>query len=116
MSARRAKKNRARKRLKRAVARRDRGMQSRVGEVDHAQMRSFVFRRDGSRCRYCGSARKLTLDHVVPQAKGGTDHPSNLVACCGDCNDAKGNMSPQEWAVRVASFSKAATAAEGTGT
>lgn len=111
MSVRRAKKNRARKRLKRAVARRDRSMQSRVGEVDHAQMRTFVMRRDDYRCRYCGSTRKLTLDHVVPQAKGGTDHPSNLVACCGDCNEAKGNMGPTEWAVRVASFRKAATSA-----
>lgn len=116
MSARRAKKNRARKRLKRAVARRGRGMQSRVGEVDHAQMRLFVLRRDDFRCHYCGSVKKLTLDHVTPQAKGGTDHPSNLVACCGDCNDAKGNMSPQEWAVRVASFRKTANAAKGTGT
>lgn len=99
MSLRRAQKNRARKRLKRQAARNQRGMQSRIGEVDHAQMRLFVLRRDDYRCHYCRNGGKLTLDHVVPQSRGGADHPTNLVACCRSCNDAKANKSPKEWAV-----------------
>jgi 5-methylcytosine-specific restriction endonuclease McrA len=107
MSARRAKKNRERKQLKRQRARRNRSMQSQIGETDHAQMRAFVLRRDGYRCVYCPSVTGLTLDHVVPRAKGGADHPSNLVACCKDCNEYKAGMSPQEWEVRVASMRRA---------
>lgn len=36
------------------------------------------------------SAEKLTVDHVVPKAAGGTDHPSNLSVLCRSCNSRKG--------------------------
>lgn len=54
-----------------------------------------VFRRDKYACRYCRSTEnELTIDHVVPIALGGTDDPSNLVACCRDCNSGKSSASP----------------------
>ena len=34
--------------------------------------------------------RNLTVDHVVPQSKGGSDHPDNLQLLCGACNSKKG--------------------------
>lgn len=52
-----------------------------------------VLRRDGYTCRYCGRKPPevtLEVDHVHPVAAGGTDHPSNLVAACKDCNRGKG--------------------------
>src|SRR5690625_2531614 len=48
-------------------------------------------------CRYCGSSApdvKLTIDHVVPTAVGGTDEPAKLVAACADCNAGKATTSP----------------------
>ena len=33
--------------------------------------RRALFARDGWRCQYCGSTGKLTLDHVVPEERGG---------------------------------------------
>ena len=39
---------------------------------------------------------KLTVDHVVPVALGGSDDPSNLVAACHDCNMGKGSTGPDE--------------------
>lgn len=57
-------------------------------------VRFNVLRRDGFRCRYCGKSAPegaiLEIDHVVPRALGGTDDPTNLVACCGECNMGKG--------------------------
>jgi hypothetical protein len=54
-----------------------------------------VLRRDNYTCRYCRSAEgELTIDHVTPVALGGTDDPSNLVACCKDCNAGKTSTSP----------------------
>lgn len=54
-----------------------------------------VLRRDNYTCRYCRSQdESLTVDHVVPSALGGTDAPSNLVACCRDCNAGKSSSSP----------------------
>lgn len=54
-----------------------------------------VLRRDNYTCRYCRSTEdELTIDHVTPVALGGSDDPSNLVACCKDCNAGKTSTSP----------------------
>lgn len=57
----------------------------------------FVFERDGFKCVYCGSTKNLTLDHKVPQSRGGSHDPENLCCCCGSCNSSKGARTPQEW-------------------
>jgi 5-methylcytosine-specific restriction endonuclease McrA len=33
----------------------------------------------------------FTMDHFVPQSKGGTNDPSNLQTMCSQCNELKGN-------------------------
>jgi hypothetical protein len=50
-------------------------------------------------CEYCGvsetdSAGELTVDHFQPQARGGTDDPSNLLYCCYRCNLYKADYWP----------------------
>ena len=57
-------------------------------------------RRDCNICYYCKTdtpARKLTMDHVVPLARGGRRIKSNLVPCCKSCNNLKKNLLPVEW-------------------
>ena len=51
--------------------------------------RKNVFLRDKCRCVYCGSGHQLTLDHVRPKSKGGTDSWENLVTACASCNNSK---------------------------
>lgn len=61
------------------------------------RLRYEVLRRDNHSCRYCGATAtdaKLTIDHVVPVALGGTDQPDNLVAACQDCNTGKTSSNP----------------------
>ena len=48
-------------------------------------------------CAYCGSGENLTLDHVIPQAKGGTDHLTNVVCSCEACNRSKAHTDFYEW-------------------
>ncbi len=40
-------------------------------------------------CSRCGSTSNLTVDHVVPAARGGTSDPSNLQTLCRFCNSSK---------------------------
>ena len=59
------------------------------------RLRYEILKRDGHRCFYCkDTERKLTVDHVVPKALGGTDDPTNLVASCGECNGGKSSSNP----------------------
>ena len=61
------------------------------------RLRYEILRRDNHACRYCGATApdvKLTIDHVVPVALGGTDEASNLVTACADCNGGKTSSSP----------------------
>lgn len=58
--------------------------------------RREVLRRDQHTCQYCGSTKRLTLDHVMPRSRGGRDTWDNLVAACESCNTRKGNRTPQE--------------------
>lgn len=41
-------------------------------------------------CRWPMPFRNMTIDHIVPRSKGGTDDSDNLQLLCGACNSAKG--------------------------
>ena len=41
--------------------------------------------------------RNMTIDHIVPQAKRGTDAKANLQLLCNACNSAKGTRSQSEF-------------------
>ncbi|MDX1777086.1 MAG: HNH endonuclease [Desulfobulbales bacterium] len=51
-------------------------------------------------CYYCGRSCKpkdLTMDHIVPLARGGRSTKDNLVTCCKACNTRKKTLLPMEW-------------------
>jgi 5-methylcytosine-specific restriction enzyme A len=50
-------------------------------------------------CHYCGSAvgaAGLTMDHVVPVARGGRSTKGNVVTACSACNKSKKYLTPAE--------------------
>jgi 5-methylcytosine-specific restriction endonuclease McrA len=57
-----------------------------------------ILERDQFCCRYCGldgkasfeNALRMSVDFVVPRARGGRKDQANLVACCRPCNMIKG--------------------------
>ena len=48
-----------------------------------------VYERDGWACARCDSVFGLTVDHIVPRARGGTNCLDNLQVLCFDCNQRK---------------------------
>ncbi len=50
-------------------------------------------------CHYCGGKFKpseLTMDHILPVARGGRSVRGNVVPCCKDCNNEKKYLTPAE--------------------
>lgn len=69
--------------------------------------RREVLRRDHYSCQYCGSTKKLTLDHVIPRSKGGKHSWDNVVIACERCNSRKGDRTPLQAGMLLRSQPKA---------
>jgi hypothetical protein len=57
-----------------------------------AAVRIRVMKRDRFQCTYCGvpgTDAELEVDHIIPKAKGGSHHMSNLTTACRKCNQEK---------------------------
>lgn len=48
-------------------------------------------------CSYCGRVDKLSLDHLIPQIKGGLDEGDNLILACRSCNSSKQGKDMLQW-------------------
>lgn len=82
--------------------------------------REAVYVRDGYRCAYCDRAvtaglhasipHSAGLDHILPHSHGGHNRPSNLVTVCGACNSARGAMTVEAFAAKMATPARPAAA------
>ena len=65
--------------------------------------RLAIYLRDSLTCVYCGTTLAdgvvLTLDHLIPRSKGGTNRCTNLVTSCTTCNFSRGNKSLRQFII-----------------
>jgi 5-methylcytosine-specific restriction endonuclease McrA len=54
-----------------------------------------VLSRSGRYCQHCGTTSRLSIDHIKPLIKGGSNHLSNLQILCVSCNSKKGVTYPK---------------------
>ncbi len=54
------------------------------------------FNKLGNKCVICGS-KNITIDHIIPISKGGTNNIDNLQPLCKSCNSSKGNKNMEEF-------------------
>ncbi|HDL08766.1 MAG TPA: HNH endonuclease [Desulfobacteraceae bacterium] len=63
------------------------------------EKRREIFERDKWICQYCGekvTPKNATLDHFIPQSKGGKHNKQNLRTCCLICNSIKSGKTYEE--------------------
>ena len=71
---------------------------------DSAANKDALYRRQGERCAGCllpFPLRNLTVDHIVPQSKGGGHGIGNLQLLCAACNSLKGAGTHEELSARL---------------
>jgi hypothetical protein len=59
-------------------------------------VRRAVYKRDNHTCQICDKKEGqdhvvLTLDHIIPESRGGDNRASNLRCCCATCNFVRGD-------------------------
>ncbi|MCK9603246.1 MAG: HNH endonuclease [Candidatus Omnitrophica bacterium] len=59
-----------------------------------------ILTRDGFQCAYCGE-RGTTVDHIIPQSKGGGNTWENLITACQACNNRKSDRTPEEAGMKL---------------
>ena len=58
-------------------------------------------------CCYCWvvlNDYSRTVDHLIPESRGGIRANKNKLHSCGDCNKLKGDMTPEEFLRAVSSM------------
>ena len=82
-----------------------------------------VLNRDNYTCVYCGTesdeatenSRKarLSIDHIIPETRGGSASVANLACCCRKCNNEKNDRTPEEWGLEPAFLQDGVTYKDG---
>lgn len=67
-------------------------------ERRHQKHRQMIMAKYEGICHICEEPYADAIDHVVPVAKGGSDHPDNLRPAHTACNSKKGAKSYPKWA------------------
>ena len=76
-----------------------------IGDLPNYRVhKNSLYGEQAGNCEGCGEhfkLRNLTVDHIIPRSKGGTDHIDNLQLLCGHCNSVKGDRNMEYLRVKL---------------
>ena len=81
------------KATKKRIKRRAYWRMAEKNEVSNAEIKKLL----SSACIYCGSSKRITIDHIIPLARGGRHSIGNLAPACHSCNSRKSARFITEW-------------------
>ncbi|MBU2739741.1 RNA-guided endonuclease IscB [Acidithiobacillus concretivorus] len=77
------------------------GAEYQHGTLFGYEVREYLLEKWGRKCVYCDAEHTpLTIDHIHPKSKGGSDRVSNLTLACVPCNQHKNNQDVREYLAR----------------
>lgn len=86
------------------------GIEYQQGTLFGYEIREYLIEKWDRQCAYCkkptGEGRPGNIDHIQPRSKGGTNSITNLVWSCQKCNQAKNNLTIQEFLAKKPALMK----------
>ena len=77
------------------------GVEYQQGTLAGYEVREYLLEKWQRSCAYCDATNvPLQIEHVVPRSNGGSNRVSNLALACNPCNDAKNNLSIEQFLAR----------------
>jgi 5-methylcytosine-specific restriction endonuclease McrA len=74
------------------------GVEYQQGTLEGDEIREYLLEKVGRKCAYCKATNvRLQVEHIVPEARDGSNRVSNLTIACKPCNDAKGTPTAAEF-------------------
>lgn len=76
------------------------GLEEFVPKQHKAKMKRVLKEEWFRECAYCGYKernKEMTVDHIIPLAKGGSDSFYNQIPACRSCNVSKGDKPVRQW-------------------
>ena len=74
-------------------------------KYNHPDNKKSLYGEQGGHCNGCNEhflIQNFTVDHIIPQSKGGTDHLYNLQLLCAYCNSVKGDRGQEYLIAKLA--------------
>lgn len=68
--------------------------------MKYAEVRQIVYDRYKGKCAICGkfiTLEEMTIDHIIPDCKGGGKDFSNMQCTCDSCNCMKHYLTQEEF-------------------
>lgn len=74
------------------------GIEYKQGTLQGYEIREYLLEKFTRKCSYCGKENApLEIEHIIPKSRGGTNRVDNLCLACRECNEAKDNLTAEEF-------------------